>query len=115
MADSQLPHLLTPEVLEAQRLLRQGSPDSAEQALRGRLRETPDDIEARYALAVAQRQQHRWVVALKTLGALAADKPGFGRAYQEAGYNHVALRDFEQARIAFEQATTFDPGLINSW
>ena len=115
MADSQLPHLLTPEVLEAQRLLREGLPKSAERALRGRLREAPDDVEARYALAVAQRQQRQWVVALKTLGALAADKPGFGRAYQEAGYNHAALRDFEQAQIAFEQATAFDPGLINSW
>ena len=78
----------------------------------------PDDpahVDARYALAVAQRHQHRWPEALETLGEILARRPGFGRALQEVGYNQIARRDFANARVAFEQAVAANPSLVNSW
>ena len=103
------------EVQEAQRLLSAGEPGRAEQLLRTLLCEAPDDVEAQYALAVAQRHQHRWDAALATLSAVIDRRPEFGRAHQECGYNHVARRDFANAQTAFERATGCDPALVNSW
>ena len=115
MNDQAAEFVLAPEVAQAQRQLGKGLVGSAEQTLQQWLKRAPEDIEGRYALAVAQRHLHQWEKALATLSAIDRDRPGFGRAYQEAGYNHVALRDFAKARSAFEQATHFDPGLVNSW
>ena len=75
----------------------------------------PGNLEARYALAVAQRHQRRWTEALSTLSAVLQAKPDFGRAHQEAGYNQIALKNFAQARAAFERATGADASLVNSW
>ena len=102
-------------VREAERLLGGGEPDRAARLLRARLRDAPQDSEARYALAVAQRHRCRWDDALATLQAVVDIRPEFGRAHQECGYNHIAKRDFASARAAFERATQCDPGLINSW
>ena len=103
------------QVQDAQRLLSGGEPNRAEHLLRALLRDAPDDIEAQYALAVAQRHQHHWDAALDTLSAIVRSRPEFGRAYQECGYNHIAKRDFANAQAAFEQATEVDPALVNSW
>jgi len=102
-------------IREAQRLLGEGEPDRAERLLRTLLRDVPDDIEARYALAVAQRHQRHWDAALATLRAILDSRPEFGRAHQECGYNHIARRKFASARAAFERATRCDPALVNSW
>ena len=102
-------------VQEAQRLLSGGEPNRAECLLRALLRDAPEEIEAQYALAVSQRHQHQWNAALATLSAINRSRPEFGRAHQECGYNHIAKRDFANAQAAFERATGFDPGLINSW
>ena len=75
----------------------------------------PDNIEAQYALAVAQRHQHRWMTAISTLSKILRYQPHFGRAYQEVGYNHIALKQYTRAGAAFEKAITADPSLINSW
>lgn len=103
------------QVREAQRLLGEGEPDRAERLLRTLLSDAPDDIEARYALAVAQRHQRHWDAALATLRAILDSRPEFGRAHQECGYNHIARRKFASARDAFERATRCDPALVNSW
>ena len=103
------------QVQEAQRLLSGGEPNRAERLLRALLRDEPDDIEAQYALAVAQRHQHDWDAALATLSSVVRSRPEFGRAHQEYGYNHIARRDFANAQAAFERATGFDPALVNSW
>ena len=103
------------QIEEAQQLLSGGEPDRAERLLSALLRDAPDDIEAQYALAVAQRHQHHWDAALTTLSAIVDSRPEFGRAYQECGYNHIARRDFASAQAAFERATRYDPGLVNSW
>ncbi len=75
----------------------------------------PDNIEAQYALAVAQRHQHKWEQALATVSRILELQPQFGRAHQEVGYNQLAKKDFSSAQAAFERATVADPSLINSW
>ena len=103
------------EVQEAQRLLAAGAPEQAARAMQALLAEAPDDLEARYALAVAQRHLHQWPAALATLARILNARPGFGRAHQETGYNRIAQRDFPRAGHAFEQAVQADPSLVNSW
>ena len=83
--------------------------------MRALLRDEPANVEAHYALAVAQRHQHRWKAALATLGGVIGERPRFGRAFQEVGYNHIAMRQFATASEAFEQAVALDPSLVNSW
>ena len=102
-------------VREAQRLLGQGAPDAAAGLMEEVLAAEPDNHEARYALAVARRHQHRWPQALDTLGAVLEARPGFGRAHQEVGYNYIALRNLPRAGAAFERAIAADPSLVNSW
>ncbi len=100
---------------EAQALLRQKRPDAAAAAAKEILADDPDNIEAQYTLAVAQRNAHDWSTALDTIERILEQSPNFGRAHQEAGYNRIAQRDFHQAGISFEKAVSCDPALINSW
>ena len=102
-------------VQHAEQLLQQGRPREAERLLRPVLAQQPEDVDAGYALAVAQRHQHQWQEALATLGGILQAQPNFGRAHQETGYNHIARRDFAAAREAFEAAVAADPALVNSW
>ena len=103
------------KVREAQHLLGQGAPDAAAALMEEVLARDPQHHEARYALAVARRHQHRWPAALETLNAVLATRPDFGRAHQEAGYNYIALKNFDRAGPAFERAVAADPSLVNSW
>ena len=102
-------------VRHAQTLLAEGDPAQAEATLDDLLRQQPDNGEARYALAVAQRHQHKWSSALSTISAILRKRPTFGRAHQEAGYNLIAKHSYPLARDAFERAVDADPSLINSW
>ena len=102
-------------VREAQHLLSQGKPDAAARLMDEVVGAQPDDLEARYALAVARRHQHRWPLALDTLAIILEARPDFGRAHQEVGYNYIALRNFTRAGAAFERAIAADPALVNSW
>ena len=83
--------------------------------MRALLQAEPGNVEARYALAVALRHGHKWEAALESLAELLEGRPGFGRAHQEVGYNHIARRNFDAARAAFEAAVAADGSLINSW
>ena len=102
-------------IQEAQYQLSKNEPHRAEQMMQALLDAEPDNIEAQYALAVAQRHQHRWMAAISTLSKILRYQPHFGRAYQEVGYNHIALKQYTHAGAAFEKAITADPSLINSW
>ena len=104
-----------PRVRQAQALLGRGAAAEAATAMRGLLREAPGDSEARYTLAVAQRLQGDYPGALATLAAVATARPRFGRAHQEAGYNHLALRRLDRAYAAFDRAVGLDPSLLQSW
>ena len=100
---------------EAQHLLSWGEPARAEARLAALLDEEPRNVEARYALAVAERHQHKWRSALATLASVLKQRPNFGRGHQEVGYNYIAMRRFTLAGAAFERAVAADPSLINSW
>ena len=102
-------------VRQAQQLLSQGAPARAAQLMGDVLTDEPDNVEAAYALAVAQRHQHAWTDALDTLAGVLRRKPNFGRAHQEVGYNHLAMQNFPRAGAAFERAVNNDPSLVNSW
>ena len=102
-------------VRQAQLLLSRGAPSQAAGLMRDVLGEEPDNLEASYALAVAQRHQHQWTEALDTLAGILHRKPNFGRAHQEVGYNHIAMQNFPRAGAAFERAVNNDPSLVNSW
>ncbi len=100
---------------EAQSLLREDKPDKAEAIVADLLLDDPENIEARYTLAVTQRIQHEWTTALATIDKIFEQAPSFGRAHQEAGYNRIAQKDLLKAGVAFEKAVSCDPSLINSW
>ena len=102
-------------IKEAQHLLHNSKPRKAEELMCVLLCIEPDNIEAQYALAVAQRHQHKWEQALATVSRILELQPQFGRAHQEVGYNQLAKKDFSSAQAAFERATVADPSLINSW
>lgn len=99
----------------AKQLLQQDNPKAAQDIIVGLLHEDPDNVDVQYTLAVTQRLQHEWKSALATIGKILEIKPQFGRAYQEAGYNHIAQKDYLTAGIVFENAVAADPSLINSW
>ena len=102
-------------VRHAQQLLSDGAPARAARLMGEVLANEPDNVEAQYALAVAQRHQHQWTEALTTLSGILERNPSFGRAHQEVGYNYIALENFVRAGAAFERAIAADPSLVNSW
>ena len=100
---------------EAQALLGKNAIDEADTIVATLLRSEPTNVEAQYTRAVIQRVRHQWHAALTTIASILEQKPRFGRAHQEAGYNYIALEDFMRAGAAFEKAVSCDPALINSW
>jgi tetratricopeptide (TPR) repeat protein len=75
----------------------------------------PDNIDALYTLAVAQRMQRQIPAALATLDKLIAINPSYGRAWQERGH---CLRDSghsEEAIAAYQRAVTHNGALVASW
>jgi tetratricopeptide (TPR) repeat protein len=84
-------------------------------AARAALRAEPDDSEALYLLAVCERYQQQPEQALATLARLRDLRPGYARAYQEAGHNHRTLRQFDAAGKAYAQAVALNPALEVSW
>ena len=102
-------------IRQAQALLGKGASAPAAKAMQALLRTEPDNTDARYTLAVAQRLQKDWRGALASLAQVAKVRPRFGRAHQEAGYNHLALRQLPRAHASFDQAVTLDPSLLQSW
>ncbi len=102
-------------VRTARELIGAGRPAQAAQLMTDALAAEPDNFEALYALAVAQRHQHKWADALASLEQVLGQRPGYGRAHQEVGYNLLACQDYASARDAFEHAVAADPSLLNSW
>ena len=75
----------------------------------------PEDRDALYMLAVAQRFQGHITEALATLERLEALQPEYSRLYQERGHCHVMQRQAAGAIEAFERAVTLNPALPASW
>src|SRR5579871_2472408 len=75
----------------------------------------PENTEALYLRAVAQRMLGHTTAALTTLATLEQWRPRFGRLYQERGYCYVALKQAPQAIEAFLRAVNVNPALPASW
>ncbi|KLI64372.1 tetratricopeptide repeat-containing sulfotransferase family protein [Aurantiacibacter marinus] len=79
------------------------------------LADAPDDGEALYMAAVAQRYLGQFAKAEGALARLHAAMPEYGRAWQEAGHLASARGDAPIAIAAFQRATRFNPALLASW
>ena len=75
----------------------------------------PDNFEGRYTLAVLHRAEGQPANAKVLLETLVAEKPDFGRGFQELGLCELALKKEPAAITAFEQAVEHDGSLIDSW
>lgn len=76
---------------------------------------SPDDRDALYMLAVAQRYLQNIPDALATLERLERVHPAFSRLYQERGHCYLARRDAQRAIEAFQRAVNRNPALPASW
>lgn len=99
----------------AKTALQRGDLLTAETEARGALALIPDDLDALYLLAVAQRYGRRYDDALETLHSLSMRHPGYGRAEQEKGHVMLAVGRRDEAREAFSRAVTANPALLASW
>lgn len=103
------------DVRAARALLQNGKIGEAEAACAAILKDFPDQGEALYVLAVAQRMGKNPLVALTTIARLIALSPSYGRAWQERGH---CLRDLarpEEAFAAYQSAVTHNGALAASW
>ena len=75
----------------------------------------PENRDALYLLALAQRQANRPLDALATLERLERWHPRFGRLYQERGHCYTALKDAPRAIEAFRLAVQVNGTLSASW
>ena len=75
----------------------------------------PQNAEALYVAAVAERYLKRFAPALAFIARLLEVDPAYGRAYQERGHCFRALGEAERALTAYQQATNFNNALTASW
>ena len=79
------------------------------------LADVPNDAEALYIAAVANRYLARHQDAQDYLDRLHSQIPEYGRAWQEAGHLARATGETEQAVEAYGRAVRFNPALAASW
>src|SRR6218665_3341295 len=102
-------------LVAAKRLISAGRAAGAEHLVPPLAAAAPGRVETQYVLAVAQRFAGRNAAALKTLQAVLARAPEYGRAYQDMAYNFRDMGRSQEAAAAFERAVTLDPSLVASW
>ncbi len=95
--------------------LQRGQMGDAEQKCLDALRQMPDYHEALYLLAVIQRFSKRPLESLANIARLIDADPGNGRAFQERGHCLHALGRNDEALAAFQNAVTYNSGLLASW
>jgi tetratricopeptide (TPR) repeat protein len=100
---------------DSQELLRAGRINDAHAAALEEIGDDPGNVEALYCKAVCERYLQQPGKALQTLARLVELQPGYARAYQEMGHNHLQRAAFDLALPAFQQATRLNRGLIASW
>ena len=106
----------TDAISAARQQLVAGRPDAAIALLEPALESDPDSIEALYMRAVCERYARRIDDARRTLAAIKALSPEFGRVHQEEGHLLRSVgEDNDDALSAFQRATRFNPALEASW
>ena len=103
------------EVKRARRLIEEQRFAEASAAAEALLATVPENRDALYARAHAQRRLGNIQAALETLAQLERVHPRFSRSYQERGFCHVALRQAPEAIEAFQRAVNISPMLPVSW
>jgi tetratricopeptide (TPR) repeat protein len=109
---------LSPVELEVKRLrllIEEQRFAEAQTAARTLLATVPENRDALYACAHAQRRLGEIPAALETLSRLESLHPRFSRTYQERGFCHIALRQAREAIEAFQRAVSISPALPISW
>jgi tetratricopeptide (TPR) repeat protein len=112
------PAPLPPEVLRMRALVgerRYGELLRAADALLAAQPEQPEQREALYLKALAQRRLGDIPAALATLEELERRHPHFSRLYQERGHCYVALKQAPEAIDAFLRGVNINPALPVSW
>jgi tetratricopeptide (TPR) repeat protein len=103
------------EVVRIRGLLRARRFEEAAASARGLANVFPENRDALYLLAIAQRQQHRLREALATLEQLERHQPRFSRLYQERGHCYTAMKDAPQAITAYRKAVEINGTLSATW
>ena len=100
---------------QAQGQLKAGNLAVTIQIAQGVLVSSPENIDALYLIAVAQRYQNQFSLAHNTLLRLRKIAPEFGRAYQEEGHNYIREGKISAAIDAYSKAVQLNSALISSW
>ena len=100
---------------EARELLQNGKLDQAARHARGQVNRNPENTEALYIQAVAERYLKQTHKALETLAGLKRIDPQFSRAFQEEGHLYKSLGKVKRAIASFQRAVELNRGLIASW
>ena len=95
--------------------LQRGDSDAAIKLCAEALEQEPENREALYVLAVAQRLRKQWSEALATLAGLLAADPAYGRAHQERGHTLRDAGRLEEALGAYQEAVNHNNALLGSW
>jgi tetratricopeptide (TPR) repeat protein len=103
------------EVNRLHRLIEESRFAEAQVAAQALLVTVPENRDALYACALAQRRLGDIPAALSTLSRLERSHPRFSRTYQERGLCHVVLRQGREAIEAFQRAVSLSPVLPVSW
>jgi tetratricopeptide (TPR) repeat protein len=103
------------EVLRVRELVKEHRYAASLQATEALLLTVPENRDALYLRAQAQRLLGEIPAALLTLARLEQLQPRFSRLYQERGQCHVALKQAPQAIDAFLRGVRINPALPASW
>ncbi|MEO1078904.1 MAG: sulfotransferase [Pseudomonadota bacterium] len=105
----------TSRAKEAQALLEGGHLDEARELLSRHLRESPEDGDALYTLAVSHRLQAAHERAEQTLHQLLLLEPDNGRALQELGHLARDQGEYDDAINRYAQALRSNPALLAAY
>jgi tetratricopeptide (TPR) repeat protein len=103
------------EVKRLRRLIEEQRFSEVRAAAEALLVSVPENRDALYACAHAQRRLGDIPAALETLSRLQRLHSRFSRSHQERGFCHVALRQAPEAIEAFQRAVSISPALPASW
>ena len=103
------------EVRRLRRLIEEQRFEEVRAGAQALLGTVPENRDALYACAHAQRRLGEVGAALETLGRLERLHPRFSRSHQERGFCHIALKQAPQAIEAFQRAVSISPALPASW
>ena len=113
--DTQKDDQIKAVLAKTQKQMYDGDFAGAENTIKVLTAQRPDHVDAVYMLAVCQRHQKKYKAAQKTLDNLKTLAPEFGRAYQEQAHLYRELGQDDNALMAYQMATQFNPALDASW